>query len=199
MNRIIFSPKQIEVNEIKPFGRVIDIGSGNNPHYNAHVLVDLHIDSDSERAGRIRKFPYQTLVKADVQKLPFKDKEFDFSYCCHLLEHVEDPVAACNEISRISRCGYIETPSAMSEFVNPFPFHKWIIDIDKGNLIFIRKPENYTPYTGEFRKMVSFSYKGPNKIWYKEYSHPDGHIIWNLKFYWRNFINAKIVDLEDYI
>lgn len=41
----------------------------------------------------------------------FRDKEFDFVYCSHVLEHVRDPAKACAELMRIGKRGFIETPT----------------------------------------------------------------------------------------
>jgi len=49
------------------------------------------------------------------EKLPFKDKEFDFVYCRHVLEDVHNPEFVFNEIKRVSKAGYIETPSPWAE------------------------------------------------------------------------------------
>lgn len=37
----------------------------------------------------------------DVQRLPFKDKSFDLVYCSHVLNMVDDDVAAVTEIARV--------------------------------------------------------------------------------------------------
>ena len=43
--------------------------------------------------------------------MPFGDKTFDFVYCSHVLEVVEEPVKACQEIMRVGARGFIETPT----------------------------------------------------------------------------------------
>lgn len=40
-------------------------------------------------------------VKADICDLPFKDNEFDFIICNHVLEHIPDDTKAMQEIYRI--------------------------------------------------------------------------------------------------
>jgi len=37
--------------------------------------------------------------------MPFPDKSFDFVYCAHVLEHVDDPIRACREIMRVGKRG----------------------------------------------------------------------------------------------
>lgn len=43
------------------------------------------------------------LVLADVHGLPFRDRSFDFVYCCHELEHVSNPIQASREIVRVGK------------------------------------------------------------------------------------------------
>jgi SAM-dependent methyltransferase len=44
-------------------------------------------------------------VAADVTALPFEDGAFDVVLCSHVLEHVEDDVAAIRELARVTRPG----------------------------------------------------------------------------------------------
>jgi hypothetical protein len=64
-----------------------------------------------------------------------------------VLEHVDDPHKACNEIMRVSERGFIEWPSAFSEIgygypsdTRGWPYHKWFMWLDMdGTLVFRRK------------------------------------------------------------
>jgi len=42
-------------------------------------------------------------IKADVCRLPFRDKSFDIVLCYHLLEHVDNYVKAIRELTRVAR------------------------------------------------------------------------------------------------
>lgn len=44
-------------------------------------------------------------VKADICNLPFKDKEYDFILCNHVLEHIPDDTKAMQELYRILKPG----------------------------------------------------------------------------------------------
>lgn len=87
---------------------------------------------------------------------PFPDKYFEFSFCSHVLEDVRDPVAVLREISRVSRAGYIETPSRAREIFVParhprlsawlgrrspvgFPRHRWYVENVEGQFRFLAK------------------------------------------------------------
>ncbi|HLL89940.1 MAG TPA: class I SAM-dependent methyltransferase [Tepidisphaeraceae bacterium] len=98
---------------IRPGDRVLDVGSGNVPLPLATHQAEFAIDNDRfGRAGQpMRRLDGVRLVQASVQRLPFADKSFDFVYCSHIMEHVVDPVAACAELSRVARRGYIESPT----------------------------------------------------------------------------------------
>jgi len=46
-------------------------------------------------------------VKADILDLPFEDKLFDFVFCNHVLEHIEDDAKAMSELFRVLKPGGI--------------------------------------------------------------------------------------------
>jgi len=46
-------------------------------------------------------------VKADICNLPFKDNEFDFIFCNHVLEHIPDDTKAMQELYRVLSPGGI--------------------------------------------------------------------------------------------
>ena len=99
---------------ITPDERVLDVGSGHHPCPFATHLSDISIEDDS--VGRVgarfqnpRNLP---IFEFPVEAIPFGDAEFDFIYCSHVLEHSTDPANACEEIMRVARRGYIETPTS---------------------------------------------------------------------------------------
>ncbi len=95
---------------------VLDIGSGPAPFPHATSLCDLYTEDTVHRRGNIRtdNLPF---VVADVHELPFEDQSFDFVYCAHVLEHVDDPISACKEIMRVGKKGYLETPNFMKDML----------------------------------------------------------------------------------
>lgn len=123
---------------------VIDIGSGDKPFWRADVFLDKLDMSDDQRASNSATVSSLGIfVDADASQTPFKDKVFDFSFCSHLLEHVENPEMVINEIERISKRGYIEVPNGLGEMIKPFhDCHLWFIFSDDNNkLFFYRKGE----------------------------------------------------------
>ena len=49
------------------------------------------------------------------QKLPFKDKEFDYVILSHVLEHVPNLIEFVQEVERVSKAGYIELPTKLAD------------------------------------------------------------------------------------
>lgn len=119
---------------IKSSNHVLDVGGGHNPHPRANVVVDKYTDTNYHRSGNIKVLNNQKFINADGEHLPFADNEFDYVICCHVLEHVEDPVQFLSEIFRVGKAGYLETPSLLGECLAPRESHKWILHEHKNCL-----------------------------------------------------------------
>lgn len=116
--------------------KILDIGSGQNPHKDATHFLEKYPDKNVERGADFVK-PKGNLHIGDVEDMYFfKDNEYDYSYCKHVLEHVLDPVKACSEIMRVSKAGYIETPTEMWERMFGRTYHKWVVKKEGNTLIF---------------------------------------------------------------
>ncbi len=109
-----------------------DFGCGHFPTKHANVLVDFAQSDDEQRGGfavarGAHGMPFHDL---DLNRFPypFKEKEFDFIICSHVLEHLDDPVRVCAELSRISKAGYIEVPNyCIDLFIrNNDIIHTWL-------------------------------------------------------------------------
>jgi len=102
-------------------------------------------DNQLGRAGAPFKYlDGKPVIQCDIARMPFADKEFDFAYCSHVLEHVEDPAAACKELMRIAKRGYIETPSPAKDLwldTIAVSNHRWAVERVSGKLVFTE----YTP------------------------------------------------------
>ncbi len=131
---------------IKKSAKVLDLGSGDKPFWRADVLVDRLDSNDDQRAsfGGVKKSGKE-FVDADAENLPFEDETFDFVYCSHLLEHVENPGKVISEILRVTKSGgggYMEVPNLMNETTMPHPTHLWMCgEGDEGEIVFYRKSE----------------------------------------------------------
>lgn len=146
-------PTEDHVRLVEIFGiglsdRVLDIGGGHNPFSRADVIIDAEFEGTAHRDGQtIRQDLRHKFIKADVcGRLPFEDKSFDFVFCSHVLEHVPDPEAACNEIMRVGKRGYIETPRKWMEFFAGHPSHQWLVDVNGAELAFEKRRFIESPY-----------------------------------------------------
>ncbi|HZO86726.1 MAG TPA: methyltransferase domain-containing protein [Chthonomonadaceae bacterium] len=132
---------------IRPGERVLDVGGGQRPLRRADVSVDFDVFEGLHRQGQAisREKP---LVCGDVQRLPFRDRAFDVACCRMVLEHVPDPAAACRELQRVARRGFLETPNTFWESFYGHPTHRWLIEWEAPTrtLVFRRKPFDAIPF-----------------------------------------------------
>lgn len=111
----------------------IDIGCGSGPKRPAPGY-DMYCDIHDPSVVTAR--PY---VQCPMERMPFKEKEFDFARCHHVIEHVQDPDAACRELIRIARAGLLSFPPPQAEILFGRQDHRWFVFIDRGRLLFVRK------------------------------------------------------------
>lgn len=126
--------------KIKPSDRVLEVGPGTVPFKRADTYVDLK---------EIPGLDGVHVCDVATEKLPFADKEFDFVYCRHTLEDMWNPFHLCDEMSRVAKAGYIETPSPMAELgrgvdggsppFRGYHHHRWIIWMANRELRFVTK------------------------------------------------------------
>ena len=122
--------------------KILDLGCSNIDYWpEANHYADIH-NFEEQFKNLNLKF---TRIKPD-EKLPFKDKEFDYVICSHVIEHVNDPVKFKNEIERIGKSGYIELPTKLNDNIvfgceNEEYGHKWWFEFDDDNqkLIFAKR------------------------------------------------------------
>lgn len=120
---------------------MIDVGSGDKPHWRADVLVDRFPEADQahQRSGGARARVDRVFFDADAARLPFADGVFDYAICSHVLEHAPDPAAVIAELTRVARAGYVEVPEASSAKIVDFPSHLWWCRLVEGTLEFEAK------------------------------------------------------------
>lgn len=120
---------------------VLDIGSGNHPNLRANILCDKFVYDSSERACHSPiSIDQRPFIIGDGECLPFKDKSFDYVICSHILEHVENPSIFLQEIQRVGKRGYIETPHPIYEkMIGGTPFHKSFVWNIGGKLVIEKK------------------------------------------------------------
>jgi len=125
-------------------------------------------------------------IDIDYQKIPFNDDSIDFIYCRHVLEDIQNPDFAFNEMVRVSKFGgYIETPSPLIEItknVDALEFsskycgyihHRYIVwsSIEKNEIYFLPK------YSCILDNCLEYSHETNQQIF---------HLINNYSIYWNN-------------
>ena len=166
----------------KKYDVVIDIGSGDKPFWRANVFLDnLSLDNLQRSTYGETIKGFGNFVDGDITKTKFKDKVFDFSFCSHVLEHVENPDLAIKEIMRISKAGYIEVPNGLLEYMKPFSTHLWFIFLSNKKLYFLRKSSKLHEVLTN--NSINYSYL-PHKV-------RDPFI----RLYWKNKIEYEIIDI----
>lgn len=139
---------------------IVDLGCGTNPLPQATVAVDKYIEPIHRIYGRGEQIDIAGIerkgikfIRADFEKLPFGDKEFDLAYSHHVIEHIEHPEEALKEMQRIARKGIIMSPSIFAESIYARTYHKWEITW-RGNLIILVEKRNKRLWFGEGPRIV---------------------------------------------
>ena len=154
--------------------RVLEIGGGPDPHPAADVIVEKYLDDNRHRAAgaapmlggnlmvadgknewRMAGAYRPTVVEADVCSMPmFADGEFDFAIAKDVLEHVPDVRAACAELSRVARGGFVDVPRVESEWLFPMPpgVHRWVFT-RRGDTLVAHAKEFLSPFGGIMHRL----------------------------------------------
>lgn len=124
--------------------RVVDVGPGAYPLKRANLCIDR----DPEILAPISEQGIATLqddINKGYQSIP--DKSFDYVWCSHVLEHVDDPEACARTLSRIGKSGTIVMPSVYKEALGLFEesTHQWdILPHPSGHApIFVRRSRDF--------------------------------------------------------
>jgi len=152
----------------KDADRVIDIGCGGAPSPLSSVLTDFFPDESIHRARPVVED--RPLIVCSAERMPIRDKFFDLSICSHVLEHVPDPASAAEEIARISRKGYLETPAYGKDvLVGTGNQHIWQVVNENGLFHFF-------PYTK--RQHQAHADSPLMSIWCQDEFHPWQPFFW---------------------
>lgn len=178
---------------IKNIGKedlVLDVGSGDKPFWRADVIVDEYLKNDGQRhSGSILYDKRKIFIQANVENLPFKDKVFDFVFCSHLLEHVENPDKAIKELTRVAKRGYIEVPNAILDLFKPFPPHLWYCSYTNNTLTFRQKEKKNNFFTENIEGFGRSIFQ--NSIFQYLLSKYTSKIF--ISLYWENSVNYRII------
>lgn len=157
---MLAASEQAILARLRPSDVVLDVGGWACPFNRADWVLDAEpygtrgyyasIGLPGHQGGDEERFSASTWVQRDICEKtpwPFADKQFDFSICSHTLEDVRDPLFVCSELIRVSKRGYIEVPSRLSEScrgweptgIAGLSHHRWLIDLEGSHLRFTHK------------------------------------------------------------
>ena len=107
---------------------VLDIGAGGWPFKRANHLADKYPDVTTHRVEAMAR-DERPFFEVDLESLPFENQSYDFVFCSHVLEHLDNPGQAMRELMRVGRRGYIEVPTRLSDVMFNFTrlqnHHRW--------------------------------------------------------------------------
>jgi hypothetical protein len=169
---------------IRDGDRVLDIGGAEEVFPRANIVMDV-LPYEARKPGPLRDIPEQFTrddwytgdICAPQIWEHFKDKEFDFVICSHVLEDVRDPIFVCSQLIRVAKAGYIECPSRFRECakgdpkapVSGWEHHRWILDVEDSTLIFTPKLHwaNQFDYLGDKRRhyLADFNFQFTATHW----------------------------------
>jgi SAM-dependent methyltransferase len=168
---------------------VLEVGSGGNPYARANVLLDAFEETRQRHwAPLIADRP---LVLGFVEDLPFRDQAFDFVIASHVLEHSAQPARFLAELERVARAGYIETPDAFMERINPYRDHRLEVTCRDRRLV-IRKKTAWR----EDRTVVEL-YEHEAKPLIAGRLIPHHPFAFHVRHYWENRIEFSLVNPDD--
>jgi hypothetical protein len=114
----------------RPDFRVIDVGGAAGTWCNE--VVDAYLDIRKVETSKPTHIG-DICLESTWASIP--EKAFDFSICTHVLEDIRDPLTAIRGLQRISRAGFVATPTKWRE-LSPIEdglwlgnyHHRWIFD-----------------------------------------------------------------------
>lgn len=150
---------------IRPNDLVLDVGGGIRPLSRANYVLDFlawkdrsHVVPWLSEVWPTPFFSEHTWIRRDFcsrEPWPFKDKQFDFVLCKGTLEDLRDPVWVCQEMMRVAKSGYVETPTRIIESLPGversrycgYSHHHWLCEAVEGGIRFTFKHAQLHAYS----------------------------------------------------
>lgn len=141
--------------------RVLEIGPGATPHPRSDIFLELDYKDEEERIAQSGNVGIlntnKEIVYYDGIKFPFKDKEFDYVICSHVLEHVNDADTFLKEIERVGKKGYLEFPTVYYDYLYNFPEHQLFLFEKDGVIYWMTKDESGLQKFATIQKFFNIS------------------------------------------
>jgi SAM-dependent methyltransferase len=109
--------------ELPAGSSVLDVGGGNAPYYPCFASCGLKYTNADILDGQ-----FVDIVRKPDEPLPLADKSFDAVLCTHVLEHVDNPLAAFADVSRVLKDGgqiLVGLPFAWETHQQPYDFWRF--------------------------------------------------------------------------
>lgn len=201
-------------NYIGPNDLVLDVGGGDCPLSRADYVIDIRswdelaIEPTFKDVWPAPHFSRERWVTWDIcarDLWPFRDKQFDFILCKHTLEDVRDPVWVCEEMMRVGKGGYIETPSRIIESMPcverrrycGYSHHRWLCEVTEEGIEFVFKHAQIHGYSRFHINLTSGQNKSRRHHGWRETFDP----MWSLLMManrWFRQINPKYATVGFY-
>ncbi|MDD5570116.1 MAG: methyltransferase domain-containing protein [Bacteroidales bacterium] len=149
-----------KIESILPDDRVLEVGPGGSPYFRSDVFLELKFD-DKKTSLAQRAFTEEIKTNKPVfyyegGKFPFKDNEFDYVICSHVIEHVDDIKFFLSELTRVAIKGYIEIPTIYYDYIYNIPEHVNLVFYKNNKLLYLKKDKTAL---SEFKEVQKAFYK----------------------------------------
>jgi len=140
----MFFPEKIT--QIKSSDKVLEIGPGSTPFDRSDVFLEMKWDDDAiaiaQRGEIVESLETdKEIVFYDGNVFPFKNNEFDYVICSHVIEHVPNVELFISEMLRVANKGYLEYPTIYFEYINNIDVHLNIQKYKNGCFYYLKKSE----------------------------------------------------------
>lgn len=165
---------------------VLEVGSGGNPYPRSNILVDAYQKTQQRHWEPL--IHDRPTVLAFGENLPFKDKSFDYVIAAHVLEHTSDPEKFLAELQRVAHAGYIETPDAFMERINPYHDHRLEVTLRDNGLLIRKKPD----WIYDTDLVELYEYRA--KHWIARHLIPTHPCAFHCRYYWKDQIKYRVIN-----
>ena len=152
------------IKSIKRNDKVLEVGPGGNPFHRSDVLLEKEFEEKEwfAQSGNVEpNSKGKKTVFYTGDKFPFKDKEFDYVICSHVLEHVSDIEQFTSELKRVAKAGYIEYPTLYYDYIYNFEVHTTFLLEKNGIIYWMLKNETnleqFKPIQNFFRSILDIA------------------------------------------
>ena len=185
--KIAWSIRRINI-KIPANALVLEVGSGGNPYPRANVLLDAY--EETQERHWVPLISDRPTVLSFGENLPFKDKSFDYVIAAHVLEHSPYPEKFLSELQRVALGGYIETPDAFMERINPYKDHRLEVTLRDGGLV-VRKKSKWV----NDADLLELYEQRAKAIITRE-TIPQNPDSFHMRYFWQDTIKFSIVNPE---